>query len=533
MEMVGEARLEAAREVVWEALNDPAVLQASIPGCESLESTAENEFTATVVSKVGPIKARFAGKVSLSNIAPPRSYTLTGEGSGGAAGFARADIEVSLDALEPTVTLLRYGVKANVGGKLAQLGSRMIDAAARKSADDFFELFRKQVDGRVSDSILGSGAQSAGIQALMQELSAPVGGTATVEAPAVVSGTAAAPAAAEVVTAKAPAPEAAPAAPAPERAPALRDVPAQPAPASTPVSQVPAAEAQAAVMDVLTSEKIKVWISDQVAVVTLNRPGSRNAMTYGMWLAMPSIMAALDRNPEVRAVILTGAGADFCAGADIPEFEQVRADVAQATTYEVAVDACCDAIANISKPTVAVLRGYCLGGGAHLAMSCDFRFAGQDAMMGIPAARLSIIYGVKGTRKLLSLVGLSEAKKILYGGQRFDAAHALRIGFVDQVAGLGAVVSGRSLWERLIGAKQQVAKSDPMGDARAFATSLAANAPLSMAGAKYLLNGMAMGTGALDLVRSEALIAAAAASDDYREGRAAFGEKRSPKFQGR
>lgn len=161
MEMVGEARLEAAREVVWEALNDPAVLQASIPGCESLECTAENEFTATVVSKVGPIKARFAGKVSLSNIAPPRSYTLTGEGSGGAAGFARADIEVSLDALEPSVTLLRYGVKANVGGKLAQLGSRMIDAAARKSADDFFELFRKQVDGRTSNSTSAPAAQPA------------------------------------------------------------------------------------------------------------------------------------------------------------------------------------------------------------------------------------------------------------------------------------------------------------------------------------------------------------------------------------
>ncbi|WP_206003169.1 enoyl-CoA hydratase-related protein [Paraburkholderia polaris] len=530
MEMVGEARLEAAREVVWEALNDPAVLQASIPGCESLESTAKNEFTATVVSRVGPIKARFAGKVSLSNIAPPRSYTLTGEGSGGAAGFARADIEVSLDALEPTVTLLRYGVKANVGGKLAQLGSRMIDAAARKSADDFFELFRKQVDGRASDSTSLSAAQPAGMHAFMQELSVPVAEVATVEAPAATPAAAAAPAAAN---AKASTLEAAPTPTVPERAAAPRDIPAQPAPVLTPVSQVPAAEAQAEVMDVLTSEKIKVWISDQVAVVTLNRPGSRNAMTYGMWLAMPSIMAALDRNPEVRAVILTGAGADFCAGADIAEFEQVRADVAQATTYEVAVDACCDAIVNISKPTVAVLRGYCLGGGAHLAMSCDFRFAGQDAMMGIPAARLSIIYGVKGTRKLLSLVGLSEAKKILYGGQRFDATHALRIGFVDQVAGLGVVASGRSFWERLIGAKQQVAKSDPMAEARAFATSLAGNAPLTMAGAKYLLNGMAMGTGALDLVRSEALIAAAAASEDYREGRAAFGEKRSPKFQGR
>ncbi|PRZ44990.1 enoyl-CoA hydratase/carnithine racemase [Paraburkholderia fungorum] len=530
MEMVGEARLEAAREVVWEALNDPAVLQASIPGCESLECTAENEFTATVVSKVGPIKARFAGKVSLSNIAPPRSYTLTGEGSGGAAGFARADIEVSLDALEPSVTLLRYGVKANVGGKLAQLGSRMIDAAARKSADDFFELFRKQVDGRTSNSTSAPAAQPAAMHAFMQELSASQADVATLEAPVSAPAVTAAPAA---PTAKASTPEPVSTVNASERAAVSRDIPAQPTQEATPVSEGTAAEAQSAVMDVLTSEKIKVWISDQVAVVTLNRPGSRNAMTYGMWLAMPSIMAALDRNPEVRSVILTGAGADFCAGADIAEFENVRADVAQATRYEVAVDACCDAIANISKPTVAVLRGYCLGGGAHLAMSCDFRYAGQDAMMGIPAARLSIIYGVKGTRKLLSLVGLSEAKKILYGGQRFDAAHALQIGFVDQVAGLGSIVSERSLWERLMGARQQVAKSDPMAEARAFATSLAGNAPLSMAGAKYLLNGMAMGTGALDLHKSEALIAAAAASDDYREGRAAFGEKRSPKFQGR
>ncbi|GAB7541261.1 enoyl-CoA hydratase-related protein [Cupriavidus sp. 8B] len=512
MEMAGEARLQASRELVWDALNDPSVLQASIPGCESLERTADNEFTATVVSKVGPIKARFAGKVTLSNITAPKSYTLTGEGSGGAAGFARADIEVSLDALEPTVTLLRYGVKANVGGKLAQLGSRMIDAAARKSADDFFALFEKQVDGLAATAAPAVNGAAFDVEALMMPVTEePV----VVNAPAV-----AMPAAA--LAAQADFAPSAPAAHAPHLVP----------PAAV---QPSAAGYQAEVMDVLMSEKIKVWISDQVAVVTLNRPNSRNAMTYAMWLALPSIMAALDRNPDVRAVILTGAGKDFCAGADIPEFEKVRADVAQATAYEVAVDACCDAIAKISKPTIAVLRGYCLGGGAHLAMSCDFRFAAYDAMFGIPAARLSIIYGVKGTRKLLSLVGLPQAKRILYGAQRFDAAHALRIGFVDQVAGSAAEKDGTStsIWERIFGAKRRPADGDPMAEARAFATSLAGNAPLSMGGAKYLLNGMAMGTGVLDLARSEALIAAAAGSDDYREGRAAFAEKREPKFQGR
>lgn len=287
-------------------------------------------------------------------------------------------------------------------------------------------------------------------------------------------------------------------------------------------------------MDVLTSELIKVWISDQIAVVTLNRPDSRNAMKYAMWQAIPIIFGALARNPEVRAIILTGAGSDFCAGADIAEFDAVRGNAAQASEYEVAVDACCDAIANVSKPTVAVLKGYCLGGGAHLAMSCDFRYASTEAVFGIPAARLSIIYGVRGTRKLLTLVGLPEAKKILFGAQRFNAERALQIGFVDHVAS-GSALTSRGWLDRLIGGAKKSGSSigDPMADARVFARSLAENAPLTISGAKALLNGMAMGTGALDLVHAEALIAAAAASEDYREGRAAFGEKRAPQFKGR
>ena len=166
-------------------------------------------------------------------------------------------------------------------------------------------------------------------------------------------------------------------------------------------------------------------------------------------------------------------------------------------------------------------------------MSCDFRFAAPDATFGIPAARLSIIYGVRGTRKLLSLVGLSQAKKILYGAERFDARAAREIGFVDRIAGDDAQVAPLSWWQRVSGAKPRARTSDPMADARAFARTMAANAPLSLAGAKYQLNGMAMGTGALDLDRAEAMIAAAASSDDYREGRVAFAEKRSAKFQGR
>jgi len=508
MEMQGEARLEASRELVWEALNDANVLQASIPGCESLERTADNEFTATVVSKVGPIKARFGGKVTLSNIEAPRGYTLTGEGSGGAAGFAKADIEVSLDALEQEVTLLRYGVKANVGGKLAQLGSRMIDAAARKSADDFFDLFGKQVQSRASNGTATRSTAKGGFD-ISQVIAPAINGASTV-----------------VQTAKeGPLTEVAVARPPTEGK--------APAPVQASAAQPTLSDHHAAVTDVLMTEKIKVWISDQIAVVTLNRPSSRNAMTYGMWLAIPSVLAALERNPEVRAVLLTGAGQDFCAGADIPEFEKVRADVSQATAYEVAVDACCDAIMRLSKPTIAVLRGYCLGGGAHLAMSCDFRFAAPGAVFGIPAARLSIIYGVKGTRKLLSLVGITQAKKILFSAERFKAEEALHIGFVDRVAGRVDAPTKPSWFARIVGSKPRVVQGDPMTEARVFAASLASNAPLSISGAKYLLNGMVTGAGALDLSQAEALIAQAAGSDDYREGRSAFAEKRAPKFQGR
>ena len=488
MEMVGEARLRASRERVWDSLNDPAVLQASIPGCEALERTTENAFTATVVSKVGPIKARFVGKVTLSDIVALRSYTLIGEGSGGAAGFAKAQIGVVLDPLEPQLTLLRYTVNATVGGKLAQLGSRMVDAAARKSADDFFELFGRQVEG-------GPEAPTAPALKLTDLAGGPSAGRLPTATP-------------------------------------RSEEPVRAAPGLAAAASPKDVASEAEVADVLTAELIKVWIADQIAVVTLNRPDNRNAMTYAMWRTVPAIFAALDRNPEVRAVILTGANADFCAGADIAEFAQVRDDVTQATAYEVAVDACCDAIAGISKPTIAVVRGYCLGGGAHLAMSCDFRYAAAEAVFGIPAARLAIIYGVRGTRKLLSLVGLPTAKRILFGAQHFPAAEALRIGFVDHVAA-AASADSRSWWQRLFGGAKQVEAGDPMVEARGFARSLVEHAPLSIAGAKELLNGMSMGTGALDLAHAEALIAAAAASDDYREGRAAFSEKRAPRFQGR
>ncbi len=146
MDMTGEFRIPASRQKVWEALNDPAVLQKCIPGCEEVQKLSDTEMQAKVTAKVGPVKARFGGKVTLSDLDPPNGYKITGEGSGGAAGFAKGGAAVQLSD-EGQGTRLTYKVDAHVGGKLAQIGSRLIDATARKMADDFFRNFTEVVGG--------------------------------------------------------------------------------------------------------------------------------------------------------------------------------------------------------------------------------------------------------------------------------------------------------------------------------------------------------------------------------------------------
>jgi carbon monoxide dehydrogenase subunit G len=146
MEMTGERRIAAPRQRVWDALNDPAVLQAAIPGCESVERTGDDSFQAKVAVKLGPMSARFGGKVQLTNINAPASYTISGEGQGGAMGFAKGGADVALEEIGPDETLLRYNVKAQVGGKMAQLGARLIDSTAKSMADQFFDRFAAQLN---------------------------------------------------------------------------------------------------------------------------------------------------------------------------------------------------------------------------------------------------------------------------------------------------------------------------------------------------------------------------------------------------
>jgi uncharacterized protein len=147
MDLTGEVRLAAPRETVWRALNDPEILKQAIPGCESVEKISDTEFSAKVALKIGPMSAKFAGKGTLSDLDPPNGYTISGEGQGGVAGFGKGSAKVALveDGAE---TILRYTAAAQVGGKIAQLGARLIDATAKKLADQFFTKFAAVVNGQ-------------------------------------------------------------------------------------------------------------------------------------------------------------------------------------------------------------------------------------------------------------------------------------------------------------------------------------------------------------------------------------------------
>ncbi len=146
----GEERIEAPLQLVWQSLNDPEILQASIPGCQTLEMMSDTQMAATVVLKIGPIKATFTGEVTLSNIQAPHSYTISGEGKGGVAGFAKGGADVALSEDDTGATLLKYEAKADIGGKIAQLGSRLIYSTTKKLTEQFFSEFNQQVAARSS-----------------------------------------------------------------------------------------------------------------------------------------------------------------------------------------------------------------------------------------------------------------------------------------------------------------------------------------------------------------------------------------------
>ena len=173
MEMTGERRIPASRQAVWDALNDPEILKQCIAGCESLDKTSDTEFSARVTSRVGPVTAKFTGKVELSDIDPPNGYTISGEGQGGVAGFAKGGAKVQL-ADDGDGTLLSYEANGTVGGKLAQIGSRLIDSTARKMADDFFDKFAEAVGGAEPEEAVEEAAEEPPAQPKSEGLSPAV-----------------------------------------------------------------------------------------------------------------------------------------------------------------------------------------------------------------------------------------------------------------------------------------------------------------------------------------------------------------------
>lgn len=252
---------------------------------------------------------------------------------------------------------------------------------------------------------------------------------------------------------------------------------------------------------------IEITHEGPLAIVTLNRPEKRNALAMPHWQALGATIRGFASDASVRAVILTGAGGHFCAGADIGEFDSTRQDARSGEAYTHAVDASAEAILGLSKPVIAAIEGSCFGGGAGLAMDCDMRIAAKGARFAIPAAKLNIVYNLRDTRNLLSLAGPGYAKRILFTGEPVDAETALRIGLVDEIA------------------------EAPLEAAKRLALKIAENAPMSVAGAKTLLNALVAGRPAEKL--GEQLSLRALESEDYKEGRRAFKEKRKPRFTGR
>jgi enoyl-CoA hydratase/carnithine racemase len=258
--------------------------------------------------------------------------------------------------------------------------------------------------------------------------------------------------------------------------------------------------------------KILQSTADGVGVITFNNPDKRNAMSLDMWEGFGHALVELRDDAEVRVVILVGAGDKaFVSGADISQFEKTRHNAQASEEYSKKSAAQRALLADYPKPIIACIRGFCLGGGMQVAMAADIRIAAEDSRFGIPAAKLGIAYGYDGLRHLVSLVGPSWARLIMYTGMRIESAEALRIGLVDRV------VPDNELW----GATMEIART------------ISGNAPLAIQAAKITIKQVLKDESQRDMDAIKAIGTACMDSDDFREGRTAFMEKRKPEFKGR
>jgi enoyl-CoA hydratase/carnithine racemase len=249
-----------------------------------------------------------------------------------------------------------------------------------------------------------------------------------------------------------------------------------------------------------------------VGWMTFNNPARHNAVSLEMWQAAEAILTGFRDDPAVRVVVVTGAGGKaFVSGADISKFESERAAADAVAHYNATTDRVYGLLHGFPKPTIALIRGHCIGGGAGLAVCCDLRFCNEAAGFAVPAARLGLGYGIAGIRRMMDVIGPANTCEIFFTARRFSAAEALAMGLVNRVLADDAL----DAWVREI------------------AAAIAANAPLTIAAVKAAVTEALKDPAQRDTARVEAMVAACFASADYTEGRRAFMEKRPPQFQGR
>jgi enoyl-CoA hydratase len=260
------------------------------------------------------------------------------------------------------------------------------------------------------------------------------------------------------------------------------------------------------------TDRLLVDVADAVAVVTLNNPAKRNALSSDMRAALPGLLEALQADADVRVVVLTGAGDKaFASGADISEFAEMRTSPGARAEYDRVAEALNRSWASLGKPLIAMIRGFCIGGGLFTALQADIRIASDDSQFGVPAARLGLGPGFASVKTLINLIGPAWTSEILFSARRFPAAEALQMGLVNRV------VPAASLREQTM----------------SLARSIAGNAPLTVAACKAAIREADRPADQREMARVKAMIEACFQSDDYREGQRAFAEKRPPEFTGR
>jgi enoyl-CoA hydratase len=261
-----------------------------------------------------------------------------------------------------------------------------------------------------------------------------------------------------------------------------------------------------------STERVKTWLEGQVLHIRFNNPAKHNALSMDMWEAVPLLLKQAEADDEVRMVVFSGEGNKaFVSGADISQFEDQRAAKEAVKRYEQLAEAALQGIYEFAKPTVACIRGYCIGGGLNVAISCDIRVASTDAIFAIPATRLGLGYRFSAMKNLAQLVGPGYAKDIFFTARRLDAAEALRIGLVNRVAepaGLDALLAE-------------------------YTAAITTGAPLTIKAGKRIIQEVLKLNADFDAEMSRRLILDCFESEDYAEGRKAFMEKRKPVFKGK